>query len=250
MPPWIRDIRFTPVPRPLSQVTEVILHSTVGTTLEGAVRVLKIRKDPATGRPLGLSTHIIIDAHGQAHLTAELDTRALHCASHNGVSVGIDIVGPYYPDRSGLAPAPWSRVIQAPWAHRGRYVLPTLAQMVALVDVLRYLTGPGPGGAIPCPSTFVGVVGDRFRLGLLDDAKRRRPGIWSHQQAGTHADGSWPALVAYLAMVQGLPVEDAYETAARLAEGARGWVALPSPSLVIASPALCPTCHQPMPGVA
>lgn len=249
-PPWVRDIRFHPAPRPLSQVNEVVLHATVGTTLEGAVRVLKTRKDRETGVLLKLSTHLIIDEHGVAHLTAEFDTRARHCGAHNGQSVGIDIVTPYYP-KGGQAPAPWGRVIAAPWADDGAdevhdYVLPTLAQMSTLVDVLRYLTGPG--GAIPCPATFVGAVGGRFRMGLLSDAAKLRPGIWSHQHAGTHADGSWPALVAYLAMEQGMAVEDAYETAARLATGARGWVTLPSPSMVLAS-TVCPTCHQPMPGV-
>ena len=40
-----------------------------------------------------------------------------HAGGHNGPSIGVEVVNPYYPThlRDGL---PWSRVIDAPWAHR------------------------------------------------------------------------------------------------------------------------------------
>lgn len=221
-PPWIRDIRFEPEARPLGRVNELIIHETVTTSHASTIRVLKRR---------GLSTQLTIDQHGVSRLTAELNTRALHCASHNGPSVGIDLVTPYYPP-SGKATATWSRVIAAPWAHRGRYTLPTLASVGALVEVVRYLTSAEAG--LQVPLTFVGVRpardGIRFRMGLLDDSDVRRAGIWAHHQAGTHADGAWPALVCYLVLVQGRDLEAAYEEAAQLATGARGWVPLPSPA--------------------
>lgn len=224
MPPWIRDIRFTPPARPLEQVTEIVVHGSVTTSVERTVRVLKGRKG-RDGKPLGLSTHVAIGPDGAKHLTADLDTRAVHCHQHNGVSVGIDLVEPYYPHARGVrGEAIWPRMIAAPWAHGGVYVLPTLASVEALVEVLRYLTSPESG--LNVPLVFVGVRGSRFRMGLLDDHDQRRPGIWAHHQAGDHSDGAWPCLVAYLALVQGMPVAAAYETAAQLATGAGGWVSL------------------------
>ena len=50
-----------------------------------------------------------------------------HASQHNGPSFGVEVVNPYYP--SYLKPGlPWDRVIKAPWAHKGEYVLPTPAQ--------------------------------------------------------------------------------------------------------------------------
>lgn len=251
---WTHDIRFTPLPsRAQAEVNEIVIHGSATTSVERTVRVLKSRKG-RDGRVLGLSTHIIIGPNGATHLTAELDTRAVHCHQHNGVSVGIDLVEPYYPrSRGARGLATWPRVIRAPWAHEGQYVLPTLASIHSLVEVVRYLTSPG--AALNVPLHFVGVrpEGDglRFRMGLLEDAHVRRPGIWAHHQAGDHADGAWPTLVVYLVLVQGRTVEAAYEEAAELATGARGWVPLPSPAeaLTAAPVSICSNCGQARPAV-
>ena len=73
-----------------------------------------------------------------------------HASQHNGASFGVEVVNPYYP--SYLKPGlPWQRVIKAPWAHKGAYVLPTPAQAEAVASLARWATS-APASGIGSPS--------------------------------------------------------------------------------------------------
>ena len=149
--------------------------------------------------------------------------RLAHAGGHNGPSVGIEVTTPYYESylRAGL---PWSRVIDAPWAHRDRYVVPTPEQAEAMARLIGWLTSPDAKG-LSIPRTWTGLDGTRLAMGRIADGDQRRPGVWAHHLFH-HADGSWPVLYAWLRLEAGLAPCAAYEEAVRLATGARRHVDL------------------------
>jgi hypothetical protein len=59
-----------------------------------------------------------------------------HASQHNATSVGIEAVNPYDPKL--MPPAgPWSKIIDAPWAAGGKYVVPTPAQVSQMWRIAR-----------------------------------------------------------------------------------------------------------------
>ena len=107
-----------------SLATELVVHETVTRSVDDTVRVLKKR---------GLSVHLVLGPEGVFTQHGDLASDVLwHAGRHNAASIGVEVVNPYYPKhlKPGL---PWSRVIEAPWAHKGQYVLPTLAQAEAIL---------------------------------------------------------------------------------------------------------------------
>ena len=201
--------RFTGRERAGSTVTEVVVHESVTRSAPDTVAVLKRR---------GLGVHLIVAPDGRVtqHGDLSLD-RLAHAGGHNGPSVGVEVVNPYYPThlRDGL---PWSRVIDAPWAHRDRYVLPTPEQAEATARLVGWLTSPAAGLSIP--RTWRGLEGTRLAMGRVADGDQRRPGVWAHHYFH-HADGAWLVLYAWLRLEAGLASCTAYEEAALRATGAR-----------------------------
>lgn len=109
--------------RRTKSVGQIIIHETGGSGIDpnGVFTFLRDKR--------GLSVHMIGAPDGSITQHGDLVRDVLKHAgkTHNKVSVGIEVMNPYYPSRlkSGR---PWKRVIPAKWAHKGRYVLPTPQQ--------------------------------------------------------------------------------------------------------------------------
>lgn len=212
----IRNFREPPVMRFKGQsragriVDELILHETVTRSTAATVRVLLKRK---------LGVQLIVDPDGEVTQHGDLaHDRLAHAGGHNGPSVGIEVVNPYYPKHT-RPKLPWQRIIDAPWAHQKRYVVPTPEQAEATAKLVRLLTA----GDIPnlsIPRTWHGLTGARLSMSRLAGGDVRKPGIWAHTYFH-HADGAWLVLYAWLRLDAGLAPCAAYEDAVRRATGAR-----------------------------
>ena len=193
------------------RAVELVVHETVTRSVDSTLAVLKKR---------GLSVHLVMGADGALTQHGDLAADILwHASQHNGASFGVEVVNPYYP--SYLKPGlPWDRVIKAPWAHKGEYVLPTPAQAEAVAALVRWATSaPAPGIAVP--RVWPGLRDGRFALGLVPAAaKAPLPGVLAHQYFG-HADGSMLVLYAWLRLEAGLAPDVAFEQAVKRATGVR-----------------------------
>ncbi len=190
-------------------VTELIIHETVTRSVETTVAVLRERK---------LGVHLIVDADGSVTQHGDLqDARLAHAGGHNGPSVGLELINPYYGAR--LKPTdPWKRVINAPWAHRGSYVVPTFEQVEATSKLIAWLTSDN-ANELQIPREWIGYTGGTLRMGRVAGADARRPGVYAHHFFH-HADGLFPVLYAWLRLEAGLAPSTAYEEAIRRATGA------------------------------
>jgi hypothetical protein len=194
--------------RAKTPVTELVIHETVTTSVNTTIEVLRRRK---------LGVHFIIGPNGAVtqHNDLALD-RVAHAPPHNKRSVGIEVVTPYYPDYLGEG-QPWKQVIDAKWAHKKRYVVPTLEQAEATSRLIDWLTSDA---AIPLriPCHWVGLKKNRMAMGRLLTGRLPKPGVWAHTYFG-HADGAWLILYSWLRIEAGLDPEDAYDEAVRRATG-------------------------------
>lgn len=221
------DRPFTARDRDPARVIMAMIHESVTTSTAATEATLRRRKVNGVADQLGV--HLALDPAGPVHQHNDLGTdRLIHAAGHNGQSVGIEIVTPYYP-RHLRAGMPWTRVIEgARWAHEGRYVVPTRAQLEALVDVLRCLFDATAQGLIGIIEDWPGQRGDFLAMSRIAGL-REAPGIQAHCYSD-HADGAFPVLYAYLRIQRSLSAADAYSTAIRLASKPRwreglGWCA-------------------------
>jgi hypothetical protein len=191
-------------------VNEIVLHETVTRSWKATVEVLRQRK---------LSVHLIVDADGAVYQHGDLrDDLLWHASEHNPTSVGIEVVAPYDPRL--LKPGdPWTTVIDAPWAHRGKYVVPTPEQAEATVHLVRWLTSDR---GLSIPRTWQGLRGACMAMGRV---AATGPGIYAHAYFN-HGDGLWLALYAWLRLEARLEPHPAYDAATGLARGARGSVDL------------------------
>ncbi len=202
--------RFKAKDRSGSPVTEVIVHETVTRSVASTLRVLEKRK---------LGVHLIISPDGAVTQHGDLACdRLAHAGGHNAPSVGIEVVNPYYPEY--LKPnLPWSTVIEAPWAHKRWYVLPTPEQAEATSLLIAWLTSPDAEG-LCIPRYWVGLANGSLAMGRVPRPKRKRPGIYAHHYFG-HADGAWLVLYAWLRIHAGLAPIAAYREAKARAVGVR-----------------------------
>lgn len=194
-----------------ARATELVIHETVTRSVASTIAVLKKR---------GLSIHLVMGPDGELTQHGDLAKDVLWHAgpNHNRPSFGVEVVNPYYP--RNLKPGlPWSQVIDAPWAHEGRYVLPTPAQAEAVCSLIRWTTSsPAPG--IEVPHTWVGLSKGAMQLGPVAAAAKPVAGVLAHHYFG-HADGAWLVLYAWMRLEAGLAPEVAFEEAVRRATGAR-----------------------------
>ena len=192
-------------------VSELIIHESVTRSAISTVAVLQRRK---------LGVHLIVAPDGRVTQHGDLaHARLAHAGGHNGPSVGVEVVNPYYPYllRDDL---PWRRTIDdAPWAHKDAYVLPTPEQAEATSKLIGWLASPKALG-LDIPREWIGVDEGRVRMGRVDGGDQRRPGVYAHHYFG-HADGAWLVLYAWLRLEVGLPPCVAYEEAVARATGAR-----------------------------
>jgi hypothetical protein len=186
----------------------LVIHETVTTSVNTTIAVLRRRK---------LGVHFIIGPNGAVtqHNDLALD-RVAHAPPHNKRSVGIEVVTPFYPDSLGQG-QPWKQVINAKWAHKKRYVVPTPEQAEATSRLVEWLTSDA---AIPfrIPRRWVGLRKRRMAMGRLLTGRLPKPGVWAHTYFG-HADGAWLVLYSWLRIEAGLDPEDAYDEAVRRATG-------------------------------
>jgi hypothetical protein len=201
--------RFSGPSRRGRTINEFVVHETVTRSVADTVSVLKARN---------LSVHMILGPSGEITQHGDLaDDRMAHAGSHNGPSVGVEVVNPYYPRllRPGL---PWTQTIQAGWAHEGTYVLPTLAQAEAVAQLTKWITSPSATG-LAIPRKWIGLSrtasGNKLAMSRVDGAGSASPGIYAHTYFG-HADGSWLVLYAYLRLQAGMTPATAYAEAVRL----------------------------------
>ena len=197
-------------------VNEFVVHETVTRSVADTVQVLQQR---------GLGVHMIMGPNGEITQHGDLaDDTLWHASQHNPVSVGIEVVNPYYPKylRSGL---PWTQVINAGWAHEKRYVVPTPQQAEAVAQLIGWITSPAVTG-LGIPRTWIGRSGATVALGRVTGADKLRPGIYAHTYFG-HADGSWLVLYAFLRIEKGRAPAQAYAEAIQLATTSHSSVALP-----------------------
>jgi hypothetical protein len=208
-------LRFKGKDRSGGPVTEVIVHETVTRSVESTIRVLEERK---------LGVHLIVGQDGEVTQHGDLARdRLAHAAGHNGPSIGIEVVNPYYP-RLTNSKLPWQLVIDSPWAHEGRYVVPTREQAEATAQLVRLLTGSGVEG-LRIQRRWRGLLDSHLAMGRVPDGGVCAPGIWAHTYFD-HADGAWLVLYAWLRLEAGLSADAAFEEAVRRATGVRSAVDL------------------------
>ena len=203
-------VRFLGKNRSGKPVNEVIVHETVTRSVDATVRVLQKRK---------LGVHFIIGPDGEITQHGDLANDWLyHAGFHNRPSVGIEVVNPYYP-RYRKAGAVWTKTIEAPWAHEGHYVLPTIEQAEATSILVNWLSSENAEG-LSIPKCWIGLNKKRMAMGRVLTAKLRKPGIYAHHYFG-HADGAWLVLYCWLRANAGVDPHQAYEEAIKRAVGAK-----------------------------
>lgn len=196
-------------------VNEFVVHETVTRSVTETVAVLNQRR---------LGVHLIMGPKGEITQHGDLREDLLwHASQHNPLSVGIEVVNPYYPKflKSGM---PWTQVIPASWAHEGRYVVPTPQQAEALCQLILWITSPSARG-LSIPRTSIGLSGNTLAMGRTAGADKLRPGIYAHTYFG-HADGAWLVLYAYLRIEKGRAPNQAYAEAIQLATTRAGSIAV------------------------
>lgn len=211
---------FNERPRRTAYVTEFIFHESVTKSDEAAIAVLRRR---------GLGVDLVTNtAEGPpvVHVGGDLlIDRPGHIGSpHNDHSVSLECAGPYYPRH--MEP-PFDNVIEAPWAHQDRYVVPLLSELEAGARMVAWLTRPEIPLDIPRVWPAYDRENHRWRMAPVRGLDQPTPGVYAHHHVGGHADGAFPCLFAWLRVECGLLEEDAYEAACYLATGAGRWLRLP-----------------------
>lgn len=160
-------------------VTELVIHEPA---VRGRAATLK------TLAAKGLSVHFTIERDGSVEQHAPLDRQCAHAGSpHNRRSVGLEVINRYY----GASAVEGELVIDAVWAHRKKYIVPTPEQLEATWGVVVEVLAACPD----LPRSFPGAAGDTFRWGrypwLAKEPARRPGGIVAHHR-WDHADGLFP----------------------------------------------------------
>jgi peptidoglycan hydrolase-like protein with peptidoglycan-binding domain len=208
--------RFRNQRRRARVVNEFVVHETVTRSVADTVQVL-IKRD--------LGVHLIMGPNGEITQHGDLlDDLLWHASQHNPVSVGIEVVNPYYP-RFLKAGMPWTQVIRAGWAHEGRYVVPTPQQAEAIARLIAWITSSSTQG-LSIPRTWAGLSGNTLAMGRGSGADRLKPGIYAHTYF-SHADGAWLVLYAYLRLEKGRTPSQAYTEAIQLATTPNRFITVP-----------------------
>lgn len=164
LPSWSRGGRT---------IDQIVIHESVTSSREATLAVLKRRN---------LSVHFIVGRDGSVTQHAPVANQCAHAGSkHNRRSVAIEVVNRYYGQHASRT----EQTISARWAHRGLYILPTLAQAEAVHALVERLCREIP----TIPLVFPGAVRG-FVWGRLPLLQRVRPpaGIMAHHRTD-HADG-------------------------------------------------------------
>lgn len=207
--------RLTGPPRHTKLVNEIILHESVTRNRPITIGVLKRRR---------LGIHYIVDQFGKItqHGDLVLDQLAHAGRMHNRQSIGIEIVNPYYPEYN--IGGPWDTVIDARWAHKRQYVVPTPDQIESVYQLVKRLLEIKLE-RFNVPTRWIGLDPKTKRLAMARVTRARFPiaGVMAHTAFG-HADGAWPLLYCILREQGDAPW--AYERAVKLGATSRWFVNL------------------------
>jgi hypothetical protein len=171
--------------RGTTPTTEIVIHESVTRGRDTTLKVLANR---------GLSVHLTIDLDGTVEQHAPLDRQCAHAGSpHNKRSVAVEVINRYYGDKA----IEGEIVIDAVWAHKGKYIVPPAVQLEGVWQTVMHVTST-------CPTirrVFPGVVLDVFVWGrfpwLRKTPTKRPPGIAAHHR-WDHADGLVPEFYCVL----------------------------------------------------
>lgn len=212
-------------PRGKTPITQIVLHESVTSSREATVKVLR-------GRSLGV--HYIVDRDGSVTQHAPIDKACAHAEGfgkaslHNEASIAVEVVNRYY---GGRPEARGYERINAVWAHKGVYVVPSPTQLESVWQLVHVLCAQHK-----IPLVFPGVqrvlkLGpQRFVWGRI--AKHEVPGIMAHAR-WAHADALFVEHYC-LARHLGCEPEDAFaQTCVAGASGSRK-TKLPAPSVALA----------------
>lgn len=192
--------------------TELILHETVNTSAQATVDTLRARN---------LGVHLILGEDGTVYQHGDLQKDMLyHAETHNGYSVGIEVVNPFEPRFRPKGGGAWPVTIPAGWAVGGTYCVPPLVQLEALVVLVDWLTHADSG--LQIPQRWPALRADK-RLPMnrcpAGWATTNNPGVHAHTYFA-HGDGAFLVLYCWLRLEPKLSPEEAYEYAMTHAAGA------------------------------
>lgn len=172
---------FATYSRGKTVIDQVVIHESVTSSRAKTIAVLRARKPKGT-----LGVHIIVDRDGSVSQHAPLAKSTAHAGSkHNRRSISIEVVNRYYGSVGDVGDPD----IEAVWAHKGWYILPTPAQLESVWLVLLQVLTLTP----TIPRVFPGATKTRFAWGPLPAAQRAKvpAGIMAHHRTD-HADGLFP----------------------------------------------------------
>lgn len=180
------DVHFDSRPR-TKPTTHLVIHESVTNSVAETVRVLKAK---------GYGVHFMIAPDG--HISCHNDPvreAVIHGNQLNSTGIGVEIINPYSPkfDRppyEKTTPAEWWTWV--PPGGKAAYCLPTEAQMVALVALVKWLTSLIPTLPLAFPTKNLGVGAYKILNWDKPTSAKPLPGIVAHQDYSSHADGRWP----------------------------------------------------------
>lgn len=183
-------------PRTPYAITQIVIHESITNSTSETLAALRNKKDKL-GQPNPLSVHYIIDKSGTQTQYVDLNRAAVHGdgegTNHNQQSIGIEIVSPYYATKIGSNDK--SQIIDANWAHRGKYVVPSIIQLEAAWQLIKKLSTGVPSGVsaenyklkLIFPATIYEGTRVAFHWGRWS-GHNNAIGIMAHARWG-HSDG-------------------------------------------------------------
>ncbi len=207
--------------RPAGQaIDEIVVHESVSASVESTLTTLRSK---------GYGVHLIVSPTGEVTQHAPLVDECAHAgvadthppSTHNDRSVAVELVSPYY-EPEQLEPG--QVVIDARWAHRGRYLMPSLPALEAVWRAIQWVREQVP--TIPLAFPSVDAQG-RYRWGR-DPRHNVGGGVRAHA-AWNHSDGHVPTFYILLRSL-GFEADDAYAETIRVASSVPGSRLTPVPS--------------------
>lgn len=180
------DLPGTPLysyPRGKTPIDEIVIHESVNRTREGTVAELARKR---------LGVHLIVERDGSITQHVPFDRACAHAEGfgkaslHNERSIAVEVINRYYGEHAAKDEV----VIDAVWAHKGRYILPTPMQCEAVWTRVEQLCATfGIPLVFPGIRRLLGVGPRRFVWGRL--SKHEVPGVMAHHH-WDHADALFP----------------------------------------------------------
>ena len=193
------------------QLDQIILHESVTSSRAATERVLKKRR---------LSVHFMVDRDGTITQHAPTKKATYHAGSgHNSRSIGVEMVSPYYGARAKQG----DTVVNARWAHKKRYILPSKEQAEGCFRLVDWL-------CLECdiPFTFPCVDNERgFKWGRSEE-EADSPGVMAHHRFH-HADALFFEHYCASRKLSRMGADEAYEATLKAATSMKRRTILQAP---------------------